>query len=376
MGGMCFRLYLDDKAATQDQLDQVDEIVVDQEMDRTWQARLQILMSTDDKGNWKGAHPTFVTGFARIRIEVDPGDGTFQALIDGPIIGTDTAMQSEPGQSRQTVLVHDDSVLLNRDERAHLLGKKSDDQVAKDLFDGAKEHIRTTKIDTTKQGSDGTATQFQRMTDMQLLRQLAKRNGMHAYVLPGDTPGASVGVFKALKTTPEGKPVLPPLVLIGKDRNMDSFTTREDAQAPATITGQTLSVMDKSISKAKVSFRNVDILGAKAAGESVRVGATRILPPGRDGLIDVEAAVKGAAERHSYSFMASGRISTGMYPAVLSPYRVVTVKGVKEEHCGDYVIKSVNHRLTRSLYAQAFELTRNGRSAAGGGGGLSLPGIN
>jgi len=375
MGGMCFRLYLDDKAATQDQLDQVDEIVVDQAMDRTWQARLQILMSTDDKGTWKGAHPTFVTGFARIRIEVDPGDGTFRALIDGPIIGTDTAMQSEPGQSRQTVLVHDDSVLLNRDERAHLLGKKSDHQVAKDLFDGARQHIRTTQIDTTKPGSDGTATQFQRMTDMQLLRQLARRNGMHAHVLPGDTPGASIGVFKALKTTPDGKPVLPPLVLVGTDRNMDSFTTREDAQAPATITGQTLSVMDKSISKAKVSFRNVDILGAKAAGESVRVGATRILPPGRDGLIDVEAAVKGAAERHSYSFMASGRVSTGMYPAVLSPYRVVTVKGVKEEHCGDYVIKSVNHRLTRSVYAQAFELTRNGRSAAAGGGGLSMPGI-
>ena len=65
-----------------------------------------IPICTDDQGNWGGADASFVGAFGRIRIEVDPGDGNFVPLIDGPVVGSDQSMSSEPGQSTITAVVN------------------------------------------------------------------------------------------------------------------------------------------------------------------------------------------------------------------------------------------------------------------------------
>ncbi|OGO54594.1 MAG: hypothetical protein A2V85_03055 [Chloroflexi bacterium RBG_16_72_14] len=371
MGDPRFRLYLDDQPATRDQLDQIDEVDVDQRMDAAWQAELQIPICTDDEGNWCYPGEAFAATFGRLRVELDPGDGTFVPLIDGPIVGRRQTMTAQPGQSVETLVVHDDSVLLNREERQVAHERQLDHEIASRLFRNER-HIADTDIDTSsRSGADGTVTTFQRGTDMQLLRGLARRQGMHAYVLPGSRPGRSVGVFKPLPSRPDG---LPPLVLLGKDRNVETFNPHEDAQSPASVKAQTLSLMDKSVTRATASFRDVRLLGDSAAGDAVEVPATRVLPAGGDGSVDAETAVRAAAERFSYALRADGRVATGCYPAVLGPYRVVTVKAVSAELSGDYLVRRVRHHITRSSWTQRFVLARNARSRAGGGG-PALPDI-
>jgi phage protein D len=371
MGDPRFRLYLDDKPASRDQLDQIDEVDVDQIVDRAWEARVQIPICTDDKGNWCYPGESFAAAFGRLRVELDPGNGTFVPLIDGPIVGRHQTMTFQPGQSVETIVVHDDSVLLNREERTHRVERRADHQVAREIFQQGQ-HLQPGDISDTKEQTDGSAVTFQRETDIQYLRRLARRNGFHAYVLPGREPGRSQGYFKAFPTKPDG---LPALILLGDDRNVESFRPREDAQSPATVTAQTLSLADKSVTKAKASFQDVRLLGSEAAGSAVKVPATRILPPGGDGSIDADSAVRAAAERFSYALRAEGHIATGRYTAALAPYRVVTVKGVNAELSGDYLIGRVRHHITRSIYAQRFVLARNARST-GGGGGLSIPGLS
>ena len=337
-------------------------------MEHVTEARIRVLLATDAKGGWQGADPKLRVGFARVRIEVDPGNGNYAALIDGPVVGTDTSMQAQPGQSAQTILVNDDSVLLNLEERAKPRDKESDSALVTRIY---QEAGLTPEVESTQPGADGTRKQFQRATDMQFVRELARRNEMRAWVVPGPQGGESIGRFKKLLTKPDG---LPKLVLVGTDRNMESFTTREDAQSPATVTGRTLSVNDKSIASSTVSFRDVQLMGDQAAGASMKRAAMRILPPGRDGLTNVQAAVRRAAERQSYAITADGRVSTGAYPAALAPYRVVTVQGVQQEQCGDYLIGRVRHQMTRSLYSQSFTARRNAVSTPAPAG-PSLPDI-
>jgi phage protein D len=365
MGDPRFRLYLDDRPAARDQLDQIDEVQVDQVVDAAWQAHVQIPICTDDKGNWCYPGEGFAATFGRLRVELDAGDGTFQPLIDGPIVGRRQTMSFQPGQSVETIVVHDDSVLLNRVERTKRIERRADSQIARDIF-GGDSHIASSDIDSsTRSGADGEVIRFQRETDIQFLRRLARDQGMHAYVLPGNQPGKSVGAFKPFPTKPDG---LPPLILLGPDRNVETFHPHEDAQAPATVTAQTLSLVDKSVTRASKSFRDVRLLGSAAAGAAVKVAATRILPPGADGAIDADTAARAAAERFSYAFKADGRVATGCYTAALSPYRVVTVKGVSAELSGDYLIRRVSHHITRSVYTQRFVLARNARSSGGGSG--------
>jgi hypothetical protein len=368
MGDIRYRLYLDNAPATREQLDQIDEISVQQTVDTVWEARLLIPIFTDDRGVWSGADTTFAASFGRVRVEIDAGDGVFVPLIDGPIVGSDQAMSAEPGQSTRTAIVQDDSVYLNRADRVFRFEQKLDHEIAAQIY-GDAEQIAETDIDTSTKppADDIPLDEVQRGTEMQVLRRLASRQGMHAYVLPGPEPGTSIGAFKPFPTEPDG---LPPLILLGGERNVQTFTVREDAQGPATVSAQSLSITDKTVTRATANVRDVELLGEEAAAASLKDEAKRILPPGSDGAVDANAAVKAAAQKLSYAFEAGGSVSSECYGAALIPYRVVTLKGVNDKLSGDYVIKSVNHRLTRSAYEQSFSLLRN---ATSNGGAASEP---
>jgi len=362
MGQIRYRIYVDDGPTTREQLDEVEDVSVEQAIDTSWTARLRIPISTDEKGQWGGTSQKFQSPFARVRVELDPGDGKFVPLIDGPIVGADRDMSSEPGESFHTVLVYDDSVFLNRNERQFKFENKLDHEIASSIYRAA-EHIGSTDVDRNTPPPAGglPPVEFQRGTELQVLRRLAGRQGMYAYVLPGKAPGESIGVFKPLPEEPDG---LPDLVLLGPDRNVAAFAAREDSQSPATVEAQALSITDKAVRRASASFRDVKLLGTKPAAESLGKAARRLLPPGKDGSVDPKTAVTAAAKALANAFTANGSVLGETYGAVLAPYRVVTVKGVDERQSGTYVIKSVTHKMTRSVYEQSFALMRNASSEA------------
>jgi len=354
-----YRLFLDDEPATRDQLNLVDEIAVEQQIDMAWEARLRIPLCADRKGKWTGSDAAIASSFTRVRVEIRVGGDSFVPLMDGPVVGTDSQMSTQPGQSWITVIVQDDSVHLNRAEEVIPFEDRRDDEVAADLF-GRFPEIASTEIEATPAPTaDLPPVVVQRGTAIKILRQLARRQGMHAFVLPGQNPGESVGVFKRLPREPEG---LPPLVLLGANRNVDSFNVANDAQRPAQVQGWALNITDKSVATATSQFRNLELLGDEAAFSSEDKTAIQLLPPGADDSVDLNQRVQSAADRSSFGFSASGTVLPDCYPAVLFPYRVVSARGVDALLTGNYVIKRVSHRLTRSTYSQTFDLLRNARS--------------
>jgi phage protein D len=365
-----YRLYIGGTPATQEQLDLFEEITVHQAIDQAWEARLKMPVKTDDGGHWTGeADSDPLTGdFARIRIEIKVGNGNFTALIDGPVVGHDSNMSSEPGESEVTLIVHDDSVYLNRVESTEPWPNLLDHEIAQQIFNNHAE-IATTDIDTTPSAGGGLSPQErQRSTDIQLLRRLARRNGLHAYVLPGDTPGASVGLFRALPGEPGD---LPDLVLLGKDRNIASFQVRNDMQSASQVQAYSLSITDKVVTTATSSTRDLSLLGDEGALSSESNAATRLVGAGQDGAVSPEQAVQAEAARDAFAFEANGTVVADCYHAVLQPYRAVTARGVNGRLSGLYVIKSVEHQLTRSLYKQDFVVMRNARSSGASGSDLA-----
>jgi hypothetical protein len=361
-----FRLYFDGEPATRDQLDQVGTISVDQQLDMAWEARFEIPICTDAEGRWTGGDQPFTASFARVRVEIRVGDGSFVPLIDGPVVGADTQMSSEPGQSSLTVLVHDDSVYLNRNEDIERFDDKLDHEVAQELFRRASQ-IADTDVETTP--APATARPpvvVQRGTAMQALRRLARRQGMHAYVLPGKQPGQSIGAFKKLPVKPDG---LPDLILLGTDRNVTTFHASRNAQRPSSVRAYSLDVADKTVTTATSSFRNLELLGDDTALTSEDDAATRLARPGADDAVDPNQLVQGEAAHDSFAFSANGSVLGDCYSGVLTPYRVVAVRGVDTPLNGDYLVSRVGHRLTRSEYSQSFELQRNAVSSTASSAG-------
>lgn len=326
-----------------------------------WEARLQIPVTVDDKGNWKGENEEFMKSFSHVRVEVQVGENPFVPLIDGPIVNHGGNKSLEPGQSSIALVVRDDSVYLNRKVNIERFENRSDDQIADQLFGGVP-RITTRDIESTSQRIDQPVL-IQRGTAMQILRLLAQCQGMHAYVLPGDEPGRSVGCFKRFSTKPAG---LPPLILLGGDRNMETFNVTNDAESPSRFQAFFLTTSDKEVVTGRSNFDDIDLLGPEQAFDSERNTAIRIARPGPCSPVDPDRRVAAETERASYAFEATGSVLAGCYPAVLRPYGVVSVRAVNDRLSGDYMIKAVTHSLTRSYYAQSFTVMRNARSDGSG----------
>src|SRR5262245_22313655 len=243
MGAIEFKMFFDGSSATSTQLDGVDEIVVDQTVDRAWEARLKIPVCVDDKGKWDGEDDPWMRAFNRVRVEMNAGDGSFVPLIDGPIVGFDAARSAYAGKSLVTVVVHDDSALLNREARVEVRQGETDGDLARQIFNDAD--LTPDVEDTPAQPDQTTAASVRRGTPMQYLRDLARRNrNYHAYVLPGSQPSQSIGCFKPFPSDTDG---LPEMVLLGADRNIEAFNVTNHAQAPGTVQAATVSIAHDTV---------------------------------------------------------------------------------------------------------------------------------
>ncbi|HYY42591.1 MAG TPA: hypothetical protein VE775_07635, partial [Pyrinomonadaceae bacterium] len=294
------------------------------------------------------------------------GDDTapFVPLIDGPVVGFDTERSAEPGQSIVTMIVHDDSAYLNQKEEVASYGSKKDSDIAREIFTAAPTaSIQTFDIQDTPEPPDALQPlTMKRGTKMTILRALAKRHGdWHAYVLPGPTPGQSIGAFRPFPTLPDG---LPAMLLLGDDRNINSFNLKHKGTGPSDVQAATLSIKDKSITTSKSSFRDAQLLGDEPATDNKGDTTSQILPPRQTDAVDLDSAVKGRAASSGYAYEATGAVIPHCYAGVLAPYRVVAVRISDSPLSANYVVSKVTHHLTRSTYTQEFTLLGNAASTA------------
>lgn len=367
MPDISYRIFFNNSPATSEQLAQIEDITVEQEINMAWEAMIQIPIATDKNGNWTGEDEAFMADFARVRVEIKVGE-EFTPLIDGSIVGLNRQISSEPGKSSIALQVQDDSIYLNQEDQIFRFENLLDHEIVSQIF-GEIKQIASTEIETTPVPTNNQIpVVMQRGTKMELLRALARRQGMYAYVLPGENPGESIGCFKKLPTQPDK---LPPLILLGSERNVDVFNEQSNAQKPARIQAFALSLKDKTIKKSTSSFAELDLLGDDVAFKEETNTGIQIIHPWDEDTVDLDQLVKAEAERSSYAFDATGNIITYFYTGVLTPYRLVTIKGANQRSSGNYLISKVTHNLTASNYSQAFTVKRNARSAGAGSSSLT-----
>jgi hypothetical protein len=363
MADVKYRLYFDNAPVEQAQIDQFTEIRIDQAIGLVAEAELDLPVSTDDAGVWSGQDDDFSAPFHRIRIEVQIGDGDFIPLIDGPVVAQRFTLKAEPDDSQVTLVVHDDSVLLNRDEKVVVFEDKPASEIAKTLIE---EPGLSSEVDDT-QDAGGALTRYvvQRGTNMQLLRQLARRNGMWAYVKPGPTPGKSIGVFARPNLDPSD---LPEILLLGPDRNIDAFTVEFDALRPLKAQAGSVTIADTSELTSDAESASLAPLGNEALHGVLSPIGTAMLARTREEQADIDAATQAAVDLSAFAYSAEGELNNDLYEGVIQPYQVVSVAGIGGRLGGNYVVSRVSHKLTDASYQQNFALIRNARSAATGGG--------
>ncbi len=359
-----FKVYLDNTAATEEQLDLFSEIKIDQAIGMATEAELQIDIGVDETGCWTEVEESYVQPFSRIRVEVKIREGDFIPLIDGPIVGQRFELSGSPNSSKLTLVVQDDSVLMNQDEAVELYEDKSADQVAQLLFQDAGLTPQTDSVSFPAGGL--TRYLVRRGTAMQFLKELARRHGMFVYVEPDDSPGSSVGYFKRLDLNSSD---YPELLLVGAERNMNSFTGHFDGLRPLKARADSVDITDQAIVSSETDASDINPQGDEAVHDFVEAGQI-LLARIRELSDDLDTSTVAAVNHSSWAYTANAEVIADSYEAVLLPYRVVSVAGAGGHLSGDWLISQVTHTISDASYKQAFSLRRNARSAGNSDGGL------
>jgi len=354
-----FKVYYGGTPATQEQLDAIEEIVVDQEIGQVWEARIMIPIRISEDGSWAGENDPAYAEFARVRVEARIGEGDFIPLIDGRIVDQDPGMSSEPGNSVLTLKIHDDTTLLHRDAGSESFpAGNSDSDIARSLLSDAALG-GSVEVDDTGTPTDPDAVVQRHGTRMQLLRSLMARHlDFYAYVLPGSSPGTSDGFFKKLPDDPD--PELPDLVLTGPGRNMSQFNISRTPNRAARHVGASLSTSDKTVSDATSASSSVAPAEGEAATQATQSDVrVRRLPPGTGDHAAVSEVAEGAGFNSSFTLSAEGSVLPLCYGAMLSPYRRVRARLSNSRYSTTYVIFKVTHTLGVSEYTQSFTVRGN-----------------
>lgn len=349
MAAQRFQVWFGDRAASADELRRIEEIEVTQEMDAFWEARLRMALCLDAHGAWLHWPGDQAAPFSRVRVEIDNGAGRFVPLIDGPLLSIDADLDSQPGRSSATMVVRDDSAFLDRDEDIDppFLNERASD-IAVALFERFNDVVDSTRIARSDSAPETTT---RRGTVLQFLRELGRSNDRHAYVLPGETRGASIGCFLP---DPEGPAGLPPLVLVGDGRNLSAATVTQDPQGGERTTARVLRVSDAGDTTFETSATDLGLMRNLPA-RPADLTPQRLLHPADNTREDPAAAATAQARRNGYVYQLSSRVVPGCYTAVLAPYQKVRVDAGATPYSGDYLITQVVHRITPSLYVQELE---------------------
>jgi hypothetical protein len=361
------------RTADLEELDNISDLTIEQTVDMIWEGKVTMSINMDEKGVWNIENKEYSYPQSRLRFEVKKGD-SFVALIDGPIVNIDADMKSEPGQSSMTLTIYDDSILLDNNEECLHFHDKKDSEIAFEIYykaytDGI---LGSFEIEDTK--LEPQIINF-RGTRMQLLRKLAKRNMMHAYVLPGKTSGKSIGCFKPYPDKPSG---LTDLVLTGESRNIESFRVNIDSLRPSITQGAYLNSLDNRVQNFSQDYQKFDLHGdfpvisninqltgqitpAQTSPQHVIHPNLRMIHPSSSLGNDMEQRIKAEVYESGYAIEGTGQVlqMESKFPDILTPYNLIIVKGINGPYCGEYIITKVSHKITRLSHTQSFTMIRN-----------------
>ncbi|MFT3692974.1 MAG: hypothetical protein QM831_07525 [Kofleriaceae bacterium] len=405
LGGIEYQIWLDGDPVTDELYTRILTVTVEQGIDLATEARIELMMFADDQGEWNGISDATATTFKRLRLEARNQTSEWIPLIDGPIISWQPEFSGEPGQSVMAIVAQDDTVLLNREAKHEVFEGDTDTDVIMKMFDQV-DSIGMVIVDTIPPPpNDRPLKHMKRGTPMDMLIAIAEPWDLHVYVQPDDQIGKSVGYVKRLSTSKQS--TLPPFILTGSDRNVETFSATNDVKKATRYRGQQTGVGVPDTSQAPIYVtryskddpgpddsnakkdpsvkpppKKVTLLDSFVAFSADNPSitdykhlGTELLSPFISASRDVVELLPRWQQRSSYTITASGSVRYGCYDGVLRAYDTVGVSGVNAMLCTNFIVKEVTHTFSRSEYRQDFTLITNSTREPSNGAGPVPPNV-
>jgi hypothetical protein len=352
-------LELDGTAVSDEELDQVTEVQVEEATNDADAATLTARVVPGADGEWTSLVDPLLTPRTPLAVQVTRGDVSYR--FEGLSTEASWAIDAE-GASRLSVKAVDRTLELDLEEKVVAWPGTSEGGVAEAIFSG---YGMSAQVEPTPSGPDPDVhVLIQRATDWAFLRSLARRWGYVAYLEAED--GRTVGHFHPID------PLEDPQGELALGFGGDALAVQAQAQL----------VAGEKVQAQRIPALSDEPQSGEAAGDdeaqgrsSLAAQATVLLAPDDvDGEVEPDAAAAGLARSSAFGVRLTVEIDTAGVGLMLRAKRTVLVKGLGSALSGLYLVERVRHVLTVDSHRQHVELARNALGLKGdepfGGGGL------
>jgi len=318
------------------------------------------------------------------------GDGTFepntnvtvlllvegqssQCIFDGYVLSWHLQLDRASGSSTIDVLMQDASWLMNRADKVKDWSGMTDAQVANEIFSSYAFAPAPDNIENDSPQHDPEEhSLFQRASDLQFLRGLARRNGKLCRVACTDLPGQRTGYF----VTPDlGAEAAASINLSNPTGwSVDSLRFDWDVMRPTEVLASQAPLnesADEGVS-GNSSSSGLAPLAARDYATYAEQEAPLLLTAAAD-VPELSLRSTATLSESSWFVRCRGETTVERLGRTLRVAAVVGIEGAGSLHSGNWFVWSVRHQITSTGVKLQFTLLRNsvGANVNGSlGGGL------
>jgi len=346
---------------------------VEENADLPGAIQLRVPVDATDGGDLSYVNDGRFAPFANIAVVATADGGQPQCLFDGYVLSHKLHIETGTTGSSLQVWGQDASWLMNLDEKTREWVDATDADVANAVFGdyGLTPSPDNTDDDSPAHTEDGHSL-MQRATDIQFLRNLARRNGKLCRVSCAGQPGQRIGYFAKPKL--DGDPVAMLSLSDPVAWNVTALDIEWEATRPTAVAARQalFSAADEDGVAADTEDSGLALLGQRGlaafAGRAMKVMLTAPVDDG--GELGMRA--RALLRESGWFVRCEGETDVARLNMILRAGQLVRIGGIGALHSGNYYVWSVRHSITAESHKMKFVLVRNavGTPAADTGGGI------
>ena len=366
-----YQLVLDGSPVDDNFYTRMTALEVEESVDLPGAIMLKLPVGTDGSGDLTFVSDANLQPFVTAAVVVQQENEDAQCIFDGLILRHSLHLETGTVKSELQVWGQDASWLMNLEEKSKEWVDVTDSAVAASVFgDYGISPAPENSDDDSPSHTESGHSLMQRGTDIQFLRQLARRNGKLCRVACASTPGEYTGYF--VRASTDGDPVATLTLNDASTATVSALDFEWDVTRPSAVKASQALFNDDSPDGASGDTDDSGLapLDQRSLADFAGRPVTVMLAAPVDDAGELSLRAKALLREAGWFARCEGETDASRLKNVLRAGTVVQVDAAGSIHSGKYFVWSVRHTFTPEAHKMRFVLVRNAVGPAPEGGGL------
>jgi phage protein D len=364
-----YQLILNGSPAVDDFYTEMSAMEVEESVDLPGAVLLKLPVSVTEAGDLTFVNDANLQPFVTVAVVAQQETEDAQCIFDGLILSHKLHLETGAVNSELQVWGQDSSWLMNLEEKVKEWVDVTDSAVAETVFgDYGISPAPENSDDDSPSHTESGHSLMQRGTDIQFLRQLARRNGKLCRVACKSIPGEYTGYF--VRASTDGDPVATLTLDDAAAATVSALDFEWDVTRPSAVKASQILFNDPSEdgASADTSDSGLPPLDQRSLADFAGRPVAAMLTAPVDDAGELSLRAQALLRDAGWFVRCEGEADVESIKTVLRAGTIVQVDGAGGLNSGKYLVWSVRHSFTQEAHKMRFVLMRNAVGPAGADG--------